>query len=246
MRGLALSLLAFFVLNTVVQAEPVFPPLAGRVVDEAQALSAQIKAELTEMLAAHEQATQQQVVVVTLASLQGYDIADFGYQLGRHWGIGEKGKDTGALLIVVPGERKVRIEAGYGLEGVLTDALSHTIIQQEILPSFRAGRIEEGMVQGVHAMLSVLSGDQKFTPRAKDKQDRGGILLPLLMLLLFVFAPLYAFANPGGRRHRRRHLGYGIPGGYYGGGLGGGGLSGGGGFSGGGGSFGGGGASGDW
>ena len=86
------------------------------------------------MLARLERETGDQVVVVTVGSLQGYPIEDFGYQLGRHWGIGQQGKNTGAILIVAPNERKVRIEVGYGLEGQLTDAASRIIIEREILP----------------------------------------------------------------------------------------------------------------
>ncbi len=105
------------------------------------------------MLADHERATGEQVVVVTLASLQGYPIEDFGYQLGRHWGIGQKGKNTGALLIVAPNEHKVRIEVGYGLEGTLTDAISATIIQNYILPSFKRGDFNFGVLAGTTSML---------------------------------------------------------------------------------------------
>ena len=96
-----------------------FPPLTGRVVDDAGILSPATRADLSAMLQRHEQATGEQVVVVTLPSLQGYSIEDFGYQLGRAWGIGQKDKNTGALLIVAPNEHKVRIEVGYGLEGHL-------------------------------------------------------------------------------------------------------------------------------
>ena len=94
------------------QAEIKFPPLSGRVVDEAGLLSQATRAQLTQELQAHEQATSNQLVVVTLKNLQGYVIEDFGYQLGRAWGIGQKGKDNGALLIVAQQERKVRIEVG--------------------------------------------------------------------------------------------------------------------------------------
>src|SRR5208282_4771954 len=97
------------------------------------------QSELSDMLATHEGATGEQVVVVTLPSLQGYSIEDFGYQLGRTWGIGQKDKNTGALLIVAPNEHKVRIEVGYGLEGKLTDAQSSVIINRDILPEFRRG-----------------------------------------------------------------------------------------------------------
>src|SRR5215469_7299936 len=120
-------------------AGPDFPQLTGRVVDQAGILAPSTRDGLTEMLAQFEQATGQQVVVVTLRSLQGFPIEDFGYQLGRRWGIGQKGKNTGALLIVAPNERKVRIEVGYGLEGTLTDAGSRIIIEREILPNCRNG-----------------------------------------------------------------------------------------------------------
>lgn len=116
---LALLVLALIFASRAIAAEPKFPPLTGRVVDDAGILDASTQSQLTEMLAAHERATGEQVVVVTLESLQGYSIEDYGYQLGRHWGIGQKGRNTGAMLIVVPKERKVRIEVGYGLEGTL-------------------------------------------------------------------------------------------------------------------------------
>src|SRR5665213_3766315 len=118
-------------------AAPTFPPLTGRVVDEAGILSDDTKRDLDGILAGDQQHfSGRQIVVATLKSLQGYEIEDYGYQLGRAWGIGQKGKNNGALLIVAPTERKVRIEVGYGLEGVLTDALTSVILQQAVLPKF--------------------------------------------------------------------------------------------------------------
>ena len=111
-------------------------------VDNADLLDAQTERELTEMLATHEQATTNQVVVVTLNNLQGQVIEDFGYQLGRHWGIGQKDKDNGAILLVAQEERRVRIEVGYGLEGTLTDAISANIIHSIILHNL--GRRNDG------------------------------------------------------------------------------------------------------
>jgi uncharacterized protein len=112
------------------------------------------------MLARQEASTGQQIVVVTLKSLQRYTIEEYGYQLGRHWGIGQKGQNDGALLIVVPGERKVRIEVGYGLEDRLTDALSRTIIDQQMLPHFRQGDYSSGIVEGTAAILRAIGGGQ--------------------------------------------------------------------------------------
>lgn len=228
-------------------AEPRYPALTGRVVDEAGALSPGTRERLAEMLAAHEQQTGQQVVVVTLKSLQGLGIEEFGYQLGRHWGIGQKDKNTGALLIVAPNERKVRIEVGYGLEGQLTDAQSRVIIDQLILPAFRRGDLNGGVLEGTAAMLRVLGGTAEpgAPPQRVPAHVMAGAhmlltLAVLLVLWIMVWSrsrhafggvpPIWYFPTGGGR-------------GFAGGGSGG--FSGGG-FSGGGGSFGGGGASGSW
>ncbi|MEA2971003.1 MAG: uncharacterized protein QOE78_4264, partial [Alphaproteobacteria bacterium] len=116
-----------------------FPVLTGRVVDDAGILDAGTRAALTQKLDEFEAKTSDQLVVVTLKSLQGTSVEDFGVQLGRHWQIGQKGKNNGVLLIVAPNERKVRIEVGYGLEGALTDAVSRLIIENAITPRFRAG-----------------------------------------------------------------------------------------------------------
>ncbi len=127
--------------------------------DDAHILSDSTQSDLTAMLARHEQATGEQVVVVTLPSLQGYSIEDFGYQLGRNWGIGQKDKNTGALLIVAPKEHKVRIEVGYGLEGQLTDAMSRVIIERDITPQFKRGDFNAGVLAGTATILKVLGGD---------------------------------------------------------------------------------------
>jgi uncharacterized protein len=223
-------------------AEPRFPALTGRVVDEANLLSPATRERLSERLAAHEQATGEQVVVVTLASLQGYPIEDFGYRLGRHWGIGQKDKDTGALLIVAPRERQVRIEVGYGLEGRLTDAMSRAIIEQDILPAFRRGDFEGGIVAGTAAMLRVLGGEapqprKQVRSPADDPQD---IMTALIVLVVIFFVVVRLFGRRGGYMVGPPLGGLWTMGGgrSRGGGFGG--------FSGGGGSFGGGGASGRW
>ena len=136
-----------------------FPALTGRVVDEAGLLDAAARAMLTQSLAELEQKTTDQLVVVTLKSLQGTSIEDYGYQLGRYWGIGEKGKNTGAILIVAPKEHKVRIEVGYGLEGKLTDAQSRMIIETDVVPNFRRGDFNAGVVAATTSILKVLGGE---------------------------------------------------------------------------------------
>ncbi|MFC0709447.1 TPM domain-containing protein [Azorhizophilus paspali] len=220
----------------LVQAQEAgFPALTGRVVDRAGLLDAATEARLTQMLAAHEQASGDQLVVVTVPDLQGRGIEEFGVELGRRWGIGQKGKDNGALLIVARDERQVRIEVGYGLEGRLTDAQSALIIHNLIVPAFRRGDFARGITEGVTAMLQVLSGEPlQGEPGMREAEEPSPLLLlVLLAIILLLFrgghgrGALIAGALLGSLRH-------------------GGGGGGGGGFGGRGGGFGGGGASGGW
>ena len=244
-------LLALALLTSVpaAAAEPLFPPLTGRVVDQAGLLSERDQAELEAALARFEEATTNQIVVATLDSLEGLPIEDYGYRLGRHWGIGQEGKDNGALLIVAPEERAVRIEVGYGLEGELTDALSRTIIETRILPHFRQGDFAAGIKAGVAAMIGALGGsyDPALPPVRVGEREEAPFPLPLALALMILLILLLNRVL-GERRHGPGTPGYRgrrviLSGGGQGGGSRGGG---GGGFSGGGGSFGGGGASGRW
>ena len=165
------KLLLLSLVAVISYCAPVFPKLTGRVVDEAGILSPKTKEELSKKLALFENNTSNQVVVVTLKSLQGDSISDFGYQLGRHWGIGQKGKDNGVLLIVAPKERKVRIEVGYGLEGSLTDALASIIIQNKILPYFKKGDYDKGVLEGVKAIMGAIKGTFKASKNGKKGSD---------------------------------------------------------------------------
>ncbi|MDE2090073.1 MAG: TPM domain-containing protein [Gammaproteobacteria bacterium] len=235
---------------------PAFPALTGPVVDDAHLLPPQTRSLLAEKLAQYARRTSTQVVVVTLASLHGYPIEYYGYQLGRHWGIGQKGKNNGALLIVDAGEKQVRIEVGYGLEGTLTDAASFEIIHNIIVPKFKQGDYAGGIVAGTDAILTVL-GDQAAAAHRAQVREHSGTGMLMLLIVLFALWPLIATLVLRGRGGR---LSQGGAGGSWwlwwalgllsGMGGGGGGFSGGGGFgggfSGGGGSFGGGGASGSW
>lgn len=199
-RYLIAATIALFAL--VAQAALQFPVLTGRVVDEAGILSPAARAELDAQLAAHEKATSNQVVVVTLKSLQGDDIADYGYQLGRHWGIGQKGKNNGVLLIVAPNERKLRIEVGYGLEGVLTDAESRVIIESVIKPYFKQGNYDQGVRAGVSAILAALGGELQAPPpptAASDGQGMYGLLIMALFVGQFIFGALARRASTGKR-----------------------------------------------
>jgi len=250
--ALLLVALALAASAVVLGAAPEFPPLTGRVVDRAGLLSERDETEIAAALAQLEQVTTNQLVVVTLPSLQGLEIEDFGYQLGRHWGIGQAGKDNGALLIVAPEEREVRIEVGYGLEGELTDALSRTIIESAILPHFRQGDFAAGIKAGVAAIVGALGGayDPTLPPVEVGGRDDAPFPLPLALALVILLTLLlnrilgprrHGPGTPGHRGRRRRQVV--LPGG---GGRGGGFGRGGGGFGGGGGGFGGGGATGRW
>ena len=265
---------AFAALLATPLAAQEFPELSGRVVDSANIIDGATEAELTQKLEALEAQSQRQLVIATIPDLQGYDIADYGYQLGREWGIGDAERNDGALLIVAPNERKVRIEVGYGLEGYLTDAYSALIIQNAILPRARAGDLQGGIVAGTDSIISqlVLPEDQARQIAAEATQTRerdGGFPFGVLIWIAIIF---FFFILPAIRRGRRsrRYRGRGrdfgdtvgdiilwevssaiVRGALSGGddwGGGGGGVGGGfgGGFSGGGGSFGGGGASGGW
>lgn len=268
---MAMLMIAVLCTSGEASAEPKFPPLTGRIVDEARILSADDRAQIEATLQELEGKSSDQIVVYTAPSLQGYEIEDFGYRLGRFWKIGQAGMNNGILLIVAPNERKVRIEVGRGLEPLMTDALSSSIIQNTILPGFRRGDFPGGIRAGVRDIKDVLLGDaeevKKRARSIKPKSDNSGDILPLIIfaIILFVFisnfvaqarqAQLAASGDPNALKRRRSSDGRVIvlPGGWGGsggwsggGGWSSGGGSGGGGFSGGGGDFGGGGSSGSW
>jgi len=246
------SSLGLLLVTAALWAAPVFPKLTGRVVDQAGMLGAAAERTLTAQLAAHENATGNQVVVVTLKDLGGYSIEEYGYRLGRHWGIGQKGQDNGVLLLVAKSERKVRIEVGYGLEGKLTDAISSNIIHTVIRPAFRAGRFAQGIQGGVTAIIQALGGQYKMQQRTRSRGGRGiGIGLVIFLILLGIILSSIFPGGRGGGYRRRPGLGTGLAAGFLLGrsGFGSGGFGGGfggGGFGGGGGGLGGGGASGGW
>jgi len=251
LRRCALALAFLCATAAPALAAPTFPSLTGRVVDDAHMLSDGTKAQLTQKLEDLENRTSRQLVVVTLPALQGYEIEDYGYQLGRAWGIGQKKLNNGVLFIIAPNERKVRIEVGYGLEPILTDALSSVILQEKVLPRFRDGDMEAGVVAGTNAIVEQLLLDApaaKARVAAAEKQVSQPQFNPVILIFIaFIIFSIF------GRIFGRRRSGLGaLPWIILGSGMGrggwgsGGGGFGGGGFGGGGGSFGGGGSSGSW
>jgi uncharacterized protein len=254
------AILALFsAVVSVSAAALTFPELTGRVVDDVGILDPATKTALERKLADFEAKTTGQLVVVTLKSLQGTSIEDYGYQLGRHWQIGQKEKNTGALLILAPNERKVRIEVGYGFEGTLTDAVSKLIIENSIIPRLRANDFVGGISRGVDDIIQAVSVDsEEWKARAKQRPDDQPDIADLLTFLFFMVILFMivgsiarqgrAQAGPARRGGSRGPIILPMPGSWGRSGSSWGGSSGGfgGGFSGGGGSFGGGGASGSW
>ncbi len=256
---LALALLGLALAAIPARAAPTFPKLSGRVTDAANILPADVSAALETRLAGLERATGTQLVVATVPDLDGNDIADYGYQLGRAWGIGQKGTNNGVILLVAPNERKVRIEVGYGLEGTLTDALTSQIIRRDIIPHFKAGDMAGGVTAGADALLALLqlpadqmqaAAVQAAVSERQQARSGGGPGLGSIVWIIIVIIWLLISVS-----RRRRGLrsgptiiwGPGLGGWDGGGGSGGGGGGGwGGGFGGGGGGFGGGGSSGSW
>jgi uncharacterized protein len=261
--AMALVLLALSSASPL-RADPTLPTLTGRITDDADLLKAEDRSAIESELADLEQKSTDQVAIVTLKSLQGYTIEDIGIQLGRKWGIGQKGKDNGILLIVAPNEHKVRIEVGRGLEPVMTDLMSKLIITNAIVPAFRKDDFAGGIRAGVRDIKDVLLGDAEAVkeratgPRRTDSPTPDTMQIILLIfwicVVLYILYAVYRSAQAaqqaGVTRSRRHGTPVFIPGSSdsWGGGWSGGGSSGdsGGGWSGGGGDFGGGGASGSW
>jgi uncharacterized protein len=156
-----------------------------------------------------ETQTQRQLGVATVPDLQGYDISDYGYQLGRAWGLGDAERNDGALLLVAPNDRKVRIEVGYGLEGYLTDALSALIIQNAILPRFRENDYPGGIMAGTDAIIAQLQLPPEEAAKlaaeaGKARESDGGFPFGVLIWLAFIF---FFFVLPmlAGRSRRRKY-----------------------------------------
>ncbi|KQT42895.1 hypothetical protein ASG43_15145 [Aureimonas sp. Leaf454] len=249
------------------------PALTGRVVDGANLIEPAAEAALTEKLASFEATSSDQIVVATVPDLQGYAIEEFGVALGRAWKIGQAGENNGVILLVSSGDRKVRIEVGYGLEGQLTDAIARTVIETAIVPRFKSGDYAGGIEAGVEDIVEVLSGNAaELEARAERNQegadwsaeDTGFALAMALFILVWAviigIGMLSFLARIFGRKTGRntwrwlgrnwtstatRGSGIAIGGSSWSSGSSSGGSSGGG-FSGGGGSFGGGGSSGSW
>ena len=240
----ALYIMALALLMVTVEVgadQTPFPKLTGRVVDQAGILSESVEGQLSAAFKRYETQTSNQVVVATINDLGSKTIAQYGYMLGRHWGIGQEGKNNGLILLISKHDRELRIEVGYGLEGLMTDALATSIVHHTIVPFFKRGDFDGGVIAGSNQILEVLSGKKVQLPRVSSRKPERNSLLMGLMIFIFL---LVFWGLPTFLRIR-----YGYGGSYYPGGS----LGGvdafdsfSGGFSGGGGGFGGGGGGGSW
>lgn len=173
-----------------------FPKLDGRVVDTINLLNSDSKEKLTSILKKHEDETSNQIVVVILDSLNGYEIEDYSYQLGRFWGIGQKELNNGVLLVISQQDRKLRIEVGYGLEGALTDKISYEIINYTLKPKFREGKFSEGIFKAIEEIIQAIKGEYTAKTKVKD-EDIGvnGSIVVLYFLVIFFSIFLNAFST---------------------------------------------------
>lgn len=238
-----------------------FPQLTGPVVDAANVIPDDQEARIGQKILALKSQSQRQLQVVTVASLEGYDIADYANRLFRDWQLGDKERNDAVMLLVAPSERKLRIEVGYGMEATVTDAISFLVINKVIVPKLKAGDMPGGIEAGADALITQMSlpaeEAQKVATEAAASRDSGVSFDPAMLFWLVIF--LLFFVLPmirriaGGRRYESSGVGqvilWSVLEGLARGGSGGGGSDwggGGGGWSGGGGSSGGGGASGSW
>lgn len=182
-----LLLLSLVFIGVYAFAEPKFPELTGRVVDEAGLLTKAQEQSLADMSGTIERDSTVQVVVVTLKSLDGYDIAEYGYQLARYWKVGQRDEDNGILIMIAPHEHKVRIEIGYGLEGFITDAQAYEMVQSQMLPRFKQKDVYGGIKNTIDAIKKVLSHEYK--------NDNGGVKEGNKFLTnIFYYAVFFAIA----------------------------------------------------
>lgn len=248
LRPLALAL----VLGAGVRAAEAIPPRPTRYFnDYAGIVQPAVAGQLNQQLEQFERATSNQLLVAVYPRMQSdSSIEDYTVRLAQAWGVGQKGKNNGAVLFVFVQDRQMFIQVGYGLEGALPDAVCQLIIENELKPRFRQGDYASGLQAGIAAIIAATRGEYHGTGRTNAENGSNNFGWPVALafiLLITVFGYLNrywrsaVYQRSGGRRGS-----WGGPSIWLGGGFGGGGGGGGGGFSGGGGSFGGGGAGGGW
>jgi uncharacterized protein len=175
------------------------PQYQGYVTDLAGMISPAERQRLEQTLLAFEQSDSTQIAVLTIPSLEGDPVEDFSIRTVEAWKIGQKGKDNGVLLLVSKGDRKIRIEVGRGLEGVLTDLLAGRIVDQVISPYFKAGQLDQGFAAGVSAIISATRGEFKGTGSSRrGARSSQSSLLPYLIFFAILVGFLGRLSKPVG------------------------------------------------
>lgn len=182
--GIALLALLLITLTVLPGSARTIPAFKGYVNDYADMISRPVEAKLDQTLKSFEHSDSTQVAVLTVDSLEGDPLEDFSIRVAEKWGVGQKGKDNGVLLLVAKKERKVRLEVGYGLEGVLTDLLAGRIIDDVITPRFKSGQFDQGFEAGVEAVIQATRGEFKADQRSSRRGGRREES-PLLSYLFF-------------------------------------------------------------
>lgn len=244
LKILLLGFLLFFCTAVLALEVPEKP--VSRVSDYAGMLSSQTVMDLSQVLSNIETQTGGlQIAIVTFPSLEGDNLEDFSIRLAEKWKIGQKDKDNGVIIIIINNDRKIRIEVGYGLEAILTDALCSQIVAQSIVPHFKKGEYETGIKEAISAIASTVAENSSTQVVSRKTTKIIELIFILIIIIVIIIVSNLSGGSwfyLGGSGHRGSGFG---SGGFGSGGFGGGGFSGGG-FSGGGGSFGGGGSSGGW
>jgi uncharacterized protein len=228
------ALLSLIVLTTEA-ALPARPK--AHVTDEAQVLTPPTLNQIENLCGELRSKTAAQLAVVTVASLEGQDIETYTNELFKKWGIGEKEKDNGVLFLIAPNDRRARIEVGYGLEGILPDARVGRLMDENVLPFFRAGDFNRGILSGAGALATVIAQDRgvqltgvpENRPAPHQQKLPGWLVMLIVIVLIFIFIRnpwlLLLLLNRGGGHHGGGGFGGGGFGGFGGGMSGGGGAS---------------------
>lgn len=236
-------------------AQPKISEITQYANDYTNTLNSSQLSKINQALEEFENQTSNQIVLVIISTTEDYTVEQYAYELAAKNKIGSKENNNGVLFLIAKNDKKMRIEVGYGLEGVLTDALSSSILRNEVQPYFRSNDFESGIISGLNAIMKATQGEYKGTRKKKQntEDDEGGGIPFFFIVVVIIF-----FILKGGGKNRGGGGGIGTAillgsilngssgrssGGGFGGFSGGGGF---GGFSGGGGSFGGGGSSGSW
>jgi uncharacterized protein len=241
------SALLFVLSPLICLGQLAVPPLAQRLVhDEANIISAPTEAMLESMLRAERDSTSNEIAVLTIRSLQGEPIEEYSLRVVEAWKLGKAEKDNGVLLLIAIEDKQMRIEAGYGLEGVLTDALSSRINRNEIAPRFRQGDYDGGVQDGVAAIIQSIKGEYKNDdpPQRRKSSRRSPLTTLVILIIIIIIASRRGRGGRGGGGYWSSGSGWVGPMGGFGGGSSG--SSWGGSDFGGGGGFGGGGSSDSW